>query len=721
MIRIYDILDQVHSYLPDADTSLIEKAYVFSAKVHAGQVRLSGEPYLSHPLMVALILAKMRLDVPSVAAGLLHDAVEDTLATLDDIKMLFGQDVAQIVDGVTKLSKIEFHSQIHKQAENIRKMILAMSKDIRVILVKLADRLHNMRTLEYQKEYKRVRIARETLDIYAPLASRLGIDWIKRELEDLSFKYLHPAEYEELKEKVEARLGQRKAYVEEVKDLIARKMADFGLSCRVLGRPKHLYSIFKKMKSRNLPLDEIYDLIAFRIILKTQKECYEALGIVHSLWKPVPGRFKDYISLPKANMYQSLHTTVIGPYGEKMEIQIRTEDMDKVAREGIAAHWLYKEGTIVTPEKQKQFDWLNQLSEWQKELKDPREFLDSVRMDLFPNEVYVFTPQGDVKEFPKGATPIDFAYAIHTEVGHHCAGAKVNGKMVPLKYQLQNGDVVEIITSPQHVPSRDWLKLAKTSRALARIRQWIKTEEREKSLSLGKDLVAREFKKRKGDFVSFLNNKGNDVAGALSYKTLNDLLIAVGYGKISPVQVYKKYVKISDAEEEEDSRGAERPEELTEKEAKRLSESAQHGINIQGIDNIMVHLGRCCTPIPGDDVIGYITRGRGVTVHRGDCVNIKNLDPERKVEVTWHREPGETYPVRLHVMTTDKKGMLAAVSNAISDGDGDIKEAKVVTTPDHNAVFHFVVEVQDSSHLKKIISGIRRVKGVSWVGRTSYV
>lgn len=717
MIRIHDILDQIHSYLPDADTHLVEKAYVYSAKVHAGQVRLSGEPYLSHPLEVALILAKMRLDLPSIAAGLLHDTVEDTLATLDDIKSLFGDDVAQIVDGVTKLSKIKFHSQIQKQAENIRKMILAMSKDLRVILVKLADRLHNMRTLEYQKEHKRVRIARETLDIYAPLASRLGIDWIKRELEDLSFKYLYPAEYEELKEKVEAKLGQRKAYVEEVKDLIARKMADFGLSCRVLGRPKHLYSVFRKMRLRNLPLEEIYDLIAFRIILKTKKECYEALGIVHSLWKPVPGRFKDYICLPKANMYQSLHTTVIGPYGEKMEIQIRTEEMDKVAREGIAAHWLYKEGTIITPEKQKQFDWLNQLMEWQKELEDPREFLDSVRMDLFPNDVYVFTPGGDVKEFPRGATPIDFAYAIHTEVGHRCAGAKVNGKMVPLKYELQNGDVVEIITSPQHVPSRDWLKIAKTSRALTRIRHWIKTEERQKSLNLGKDLLLREFKKNQADFSEFLKDKGEEVAKELSFKSLNELLIAIGYGKISPIQVFKKFQRLEQKEEKTDD---ELIEELNQDDAKKLEESAQQGINIHGIDNIMVHLGKCCTPVPGDDVIGYITRGRGVTVHRTDCVNIKKLDPERKVDVTWHREPGETYPVRLHVMTTDKKGMLAAVSNAISNGEGNIKEAKVITTPDNNAMFNFLVEVRDSSHLKKIISGIRRVQGVNWVGRASY-
>jgi len=713
-------LDQIHSYLPDADTSLVEKAYVYSAKVHVGQVRLSGGPYLSHPLEVALILSKMRLDLPSIAAGLLHDTVEDTLATLDEIQKLFGHDVATIVDGVTKLSKIRFHSQIHKQAENTRKMILAMSKDIRVVLVKLADRLHNMRTLEFQKEHKQARIARETMDIYAPIASRLGIDWIKRELEDLSFKYLYPEEYEELRGQVEARLGQRKLFVEEVKDLIAHKMAEFGLSCKVLGRPKHLYSTFKKMRARNLPLEEIYDLIAFRIILKTKKECYEALGLVHSLWKPVSGRFKDYISLPKANMYQSLHTTVIGPYGEKMEIQIRTEEMDRVAREGIAAHWLYKEGRMITPDKQKQFEWLNQLMEWQKELANPREFLDSVRLDLFSNEVYVFTPRGDVKEFPRGATPIDFAYAIHTEVGHHCMGAKVNGKMVPLKYELQDGDVVEIITSPQHVPSRDWLKIAKTSRALTRIRNWIKTEERQKSLDLGKDLLSREFKKHRADFTGFIKDeKAKKVANALSLKTPEDMLIAIGYGKISPIQVYKKFQRLAlkngiEIEEEVAIEG------LSGGDSEKAFREGQQGINIQGIDNIMVHLGKCCTPVPGDEVIGYITRGRGVTVHRVDCINIKNLDPERKVEVTWHREPGETYPVKLKVMTEDKKGMLAAVSNVISASEGNIVEAKVVTTPDRNAIFHFVVEVTDSAQLKKIMGGIRRVQGVNWVSRASY-
>ncbi|HID98016.1 MAG TPA: bifunctional (p)ppGpp synthetase/guanosine-3',5'-bis(diphosphate) 3'-pyrophosphohydrolase [Thermodesulfobacteriaceae bacterium] len=713
MIRINDILEKINSYLPDADTSLVEKAYIYSAKVHAGQTRLSGEPYLSHPLAAAYILAKLKLDMPSIAAGLLHDTIEDTLATDKELEEMFGKDVALIVDGVTKLSKIEFQSRVHKQAENTRKMILAMSKDIRVLLVKLADRLHNMRTLGYQKERKRIKIARETLDIYAPLASRLGIDWIKRELEDLAFYNIYPEEFQALRKQVEERLGERKVYVEEVKDLIAHKMADFGLSCRVLGRPKHLYSIFRKIRTRNVSLDQVYDLIAFRIVLNTAKECYEALGIVHSLWKPVPGRFKDYISLPKANMYQSLHTTVIRPYGDRMEIQIRTEEMDRVAREGIAAHWLYKEGRTVKKEQERQFDWLQQLMEWQKEVDDPREFLESVKMDLFPNEVYVFTPDGEVKEFPSGATPVDFAYAIHTEVGHHCAGAKINGRMVPLRYQLKNGDVVEIITSKQHVPSRDWLKLAKTSRARARIRHWIKTEEREKSLALGKDLCVREFRKRRLDFSELIRDKGAEVAQALSFKTLEDLMVAVGYGKVSSAQVAGKFAPPEKAEE------SPVPYEKSSKEARRSRKKRRQGILIHGLDDIMIHLGRCCTPVPGDDVVGYITRGRGVTVHREDCSNVRNMDPERRVDVTWDVSEVENFPVRIKVGTADQKGMLAAVSNAISVSEANILKAKVTTTPDDRALFSFVVEVSDGDHLRKVFSGIRKVEGVIMVDRAT--
>ncbi len=710
MIRINDILDQIHSYMPDADTSLVEKAYVYSAKVHAGQTRLSGEPYLSHPLAVAFILAQQRLDLASITAGLLHDSVEDTLATIEELEKMFGRDVARIVDGVTKISQIEFQSKIQKQAENIRKMILAMSKDIRVLLVKLADRLHNMRTLQYQKHHKRVKIARETLDIYAPLASRLGIDWMKRELEDLAFSFLYPEEYHELRQEVETRLGQRKAYVEEVKEIISKKMAEYSLSCRVLGRPKHIYSIYRKMRRQNVTIDEIYDLIAFRIILKSVTECYEALGIVHALWKPVPGRFKDYISLPKANMYQSLHTTVIGPYGERMEIQIRTEEMDKIASEGIAAHWLYKEGKVISKNQARQFDWLKRLMEWQKELEDPREFLESVRMDLFPDEVYVLTPNGEIKEFPTGATPIDFAYAIHTEVGHHCAGAKVNGKMVPLKYKLQNGDVVQIITSKHHVPSRDWLKIAKTSKARARIRQWIKTEEREKSLALGKDLCSREFKKNRLDFNEFLKAEAEEIARSLSFKTVDDMLIAAGYGKISPAQIVRKYLRTKHGEDYE----LHQTEVQTQTKTKKPS---KEGILIHGHDDIMIHLGKCCTPVPGDEVVGYITRGRGVTIHRETCPNVSALEPDRKVEVQWTTDNDVNYPVKLNVVTADQKGMLAAVSNAISAAEANILEAKVTTNPDQSAHFTFVAEVRDGEHLKKVVSGIKKVGGVMRVAR----
>ena len=711
MIRLNDILDGIHSYLPDIDTSLVEKAYIYSAKVHAGQTRLSGEPYLSHPLATAHILTQLHLDLASIAAGLLHDTVEDTLASLEELEEMFGKDVAQIVDGVTKLSRIRFESQIQKQAENTRKMILAMSKDIRVLLVKLADRLHNMRTLEYQKDNKRVKIARETLDIYAPLAGRLGIGWIKSELEDLAFLYIYPEEYQGLHKEVEACLGKRKAYVDEVKDLIAKKMADFGLSCKVLGRPKHLYSIFRKMRTRKVPLEEVYDLIAFRIIMKGAKECYEALGIVHSLWKPIPGRFKDYISLPKTNMYQSLHTTVIAPHGERMEIQIRTGEMDMVANEGIAAHWLYKEGRILSKEKEHQFDWLFELTEWQKELDDPREFIESVKMDLFPNEVYVFTPRGEVKEFPRGATPIDFAYAIHTEVGNHCAGAKVNGRIVPLKYQFHNGETVEIITSNKHFPNRDWLKLAKTSRARAKIRQWIKIEERDKSLALGKDLCAREFKRHRLDFNDFMKTKGTEVAEALSFKTPEDMLIAAGYGKVAPSQIIRK-LRAGEPEEQEPEKKESRVKKITEK-------AEQQGILIHGLDDILIHLGKCCTPIPGDEVVGYITRGRGVTIHRESCSNIRNLDPDRRIEVTWADVDKATYPAKIRVSTADQKGMLAAVSNEISAGEANILEAKVSTTPDYAAILDFVVDVKDRTQLRKILSSIRRLEGVNLVERIS--
>ena len=474
MIRLNDILDKVSAYNPTADLNLIRKAYVYCAKVHQGQTRLSGEPYIIHPMEVAGLLAELKLDVPSIVTGFLHDTIEDTLATSEDLAKMFGSEVAALVDGVTKISKINFKTKEESQAENFRKMLLAMAIDIRVILVKLADRLHNMRTLEFQDETKQRRIARETMDIYAPIANRLGISWVKVELEDLSFRYLHPEIYFDLVKKISQKKHEREAFVEEAKSIISEKLSFYGIHGEVSGRSKHLYSIYRKMEKRNVEFEEIYDLIAVRILVDDVRECYEVLGVIHSAWKPIPGRFKDYIAMPKGNMYQSLHTTVIGPQGDRMEVQIRTHEMHSVADAGIAAHWKYKEGKGYDEKDVKRFAWLRQLLEWQLDLQDSKEFMDSVKVELFTEEVYVFTPKGDVKGYPKGSTPIDFAYSVHTDVGHRCVGAKVNGKLVPLKYELKNGDIVEVITSPHHTPSKDWLKIVKSSRARNKIRAWIK-------------------------------------------------------------------------------------------------------------------------------------------------------------------------------------------------------------------------------------------------------
>ncbi len=710
MVRLNDILECVRSYLPEADLGPIEKAYIFSAKVHEGQVRLSGEPYLSHPLEVAYMLAQMRLDIATVACGLLHDTVEDTRATIEEIRDVFGEDIARIVDGVTKISRMLLSSRMEEQAENIRKMILAMSNDIRVLLVKLADRLHNMRTLHYQTEAKRFKVGRETMDIYAPLAGRLGIERIKRELEDLAFSYVQPETYQDIKNKLEKSLGESKEYIEEVKDIIRGEMAEYGIECEVKGRPKHAYSIYRKMVRQNLPLEQIYDIIAFRLIVKTVKECYEALGFIHSIWTPVPGRFKDYISLPKANMYQALHTTVIGPYGRRMEVQIRTEEMDNVARDGIAAHWMYKEGRGVSEEESRRFAWLKQLLEWQRDLKDPREFLESVRIDLYPNDVYVFTPKGEVKEFPRGATPVDFAYGIHTEVGHQCTGAKVNGRLVPLKYELKNGDVVEIITTSHHNPSKDWLKFVQTTRARTRIKQWFKTKERERSISLGKEICEREFRKYQLNLSKLL--KSEELAKAsleLSFGSVEDLLASVGYGKVSPVQIVRKLLPQGPVAEEV----AAIPEKIRKKEKKGRPE----GIKIKGVEDIMIRLGRCCNPLPGDDIVGFITRGRGVTIHTGNCQNISDMDPERRVDVEWDVTERTAHPVKVRVVTLDKKGLLAAISNAISACDANIVEADVHTTLDHKAICNFILEVSDTAHLKTVLLAVKHLDDVIRVER----
>lgn len=713
MIRLNDILDKIKTYNPGADLDMVRKAYVFCAKVHQGQTRLSGEPYLVHPMEVAGILADLRLDVPTVTTGLLHDTVEDTLTTVEQLTSLFGEEVAQLVDGVTKIGKIHFKTKEESQAENFRKMLLAMSSDIRVILVKLSDRLHNMRTLQYQPEPKQRSIARETLDIYAPFANRLGISWIKSELEDLSFRYTEPQIYYDLAGKVAKKKQERETDVARIKQIISEKLIEHEIKGEVSGRSKHLYSIYKKMIARNVDIDQIYDLIAIRVLVPDLRCCYEILGIVHATWKPIPGRFKDYIAMPKGNMYQSLHTTVIGPGGERVEVQIRTADMHRVAEAGIAAHWKYKEGKGYDEKEVKRFTWLRQLLEWQHELQDSREFMDSVKVDLFPEEVYVFTPRGDVKSFPKGATPIDFAYSIHSDVGHRCVGAKVNGKLVPLKYELQNGDIIEIVTAPHHTPSKDWLKIVKSSRARNRIRTWIKTEERKRSITLGREMCEKDFRRYSLNFAKL--QKQGDIRKAAIEFGLNgeeDLLAAIGYGKISTGQIAAKLVSPEKLQE-----AIEKKENKIDKVVNKLRGKPSSAIEIGGISDVLIRFGKCCNPLPGDDIVGFITRGRGVTVHTTDCPLALSSDPERRIEIKWTRDKQQSLPVKIKVACHDVKGILAGISQAITAAEANIISATIQSTVDKRGVNIFEVEVSDLPHLQKVIKGIMKVKGIIGVER----
>ncbi len=713
MLRFNDVLDRLTSYNPNADTDLLRKAYVFSAKVHMGQVRLSGEPYLIHPLEVAGILTQMKLDVASVATGLLHDTVEDTLTTLKEIRENFGDEIGQLVDGVTKISKIPLRSSEEGQAENFRKMILAMVKDIRVILIKLADRLHNMRTLQYHFAERQAEIAQETLDIYAPLANRLGIDWIKSDLEDLAFKYLHPDIYEEIQRKIARKEKERSRYVDEVKRTLIKKLYENHIEAEVTGRLKQIYSIYQKMKFQNIDFDQVFDITAFRVVVNTIKDCYDVLGIIHSLWKPIPGKFKDYIGLPKDNMYQSLHTAVIGPYGERIEIQIRTQEMHKIAEEGIAAHWKYKEGKAFQEADDKRFTWLRQLLEWQRDLKDDAEFIESVKVDLFPHEVYIFTPKGAVKQFPLGSTPIDFAYSIHSDIGNHCVGAKVNGKIVPLKYQFQSGDTAEILTSPNQKPSKDWLKFVKTSRAKTKIRQWFKTEEREKSIILGKEILEKELRKYNLQQTKlFKSGDLAKVASEFSFQGVDDLIAAVGYGKVTANQIIGKIIpqETLQQKEEQEEGGLKRL-------LQKITRSPKDALLIKGIDNVLVRYAGCCNPLPGDKVVGFITRGRGVTIHAADCQNAMDDDPHRRVEVEWDSTKEYSYPVRIRVYSDDKKGLLAEISNSISSNEANITNARVDTTDEKTAIGTFELEIRDLNHLKKVIKGLEKIKGVHRVER----
>jgi len=718
MVRLGEIIDKVSSYNPSANLELIEKAYIFSAKVHKGQMRLSGEPYLSHPIEVAHILTNMQMDAVTVATGILHDTVEDTLTTIDRITELFGDEVAMLVDGVTKIGKITFDSKgtsgEEQQAENFRKMIIAMAQDIRVIMVKLADRLHNMRTLDALTPEKRIKIAQETIDIYAPIANRLGIGWIKTELEELAFYHLKPEAYKDLKEKLATEREEREKYIHEVKAIIEKRLVEYNLKAEVTGRPKHLYSIYKKMADQGTLLEHIYDVLAFRIVVDNIKECYEALGIIHSTWKPIPGRFKDYIAIPKPNMYQSLHTSVIGPYGERMEIQIRTHEMHKVSEEGIAAHWKYKEGKAMLEKDDKRFTWLRQMLEWQKDTRDAKEFMDTVRMDLFSEEVFVFTPKGAVKELPKGATPVDFAYAVHTDVGHRCSAAKVNGKLVPLKYQLRHGDIVEIITSPNHNPSKDWLKFVVTSRARARIRQWIKTEERQKSIALGKDICDKDFKRHDVDFYKMLKSGELDriAREEMGLTGVDNALASIGYGKLSSHQLLGKLLppeKLQPHTEQEMS--------AFKRVLQRFKKPVKEAVLVKGIDDVLISFARCCNPLQGDDIVGFISRGKGVAVHVKGCPSVRYSDPERIIDVAWDKGTKTTRPAKLRVICHDEKGLLVNMSSVITGQEANITNATITTTPDKKAVCTFEIEVNDLSHLMNIINGLKKVKRVVKVER----
>ncbi|MCG8566159.1 MAG: bifunctional (p)ppGpp synthetase/guanosine-3',5'-bis(diphosphate) 3'-pyrophosphohydrolase [Desulfobacterales bacterium] len=712
MIRITDIIDTILEYNPAADLDIIDRAYIYSARVHEGQTRLSGEPYLSHPLEVAHILAHMRLDVESIAAALLHDVIEDTPATKADIEDLFGPGVAHIVEGVTKLSALTFSTKVAQQAESLRKMILAMADDIRVVLIKLADRIHNMRTLKYhRKPEKQAAIAQETLDIYAPIAARLGIFWIKQELEEIAFYYTLRDEYEEIERKVNWAKEEKEAYIKEVKTSLEYKMEEMELPCDIKGRYKQHYSIYQKMLSQGLDFEEIYDVIAFRIILDTIPQCYAALGAIHSMWKPIYYKIKDYIGNPKPNMYQSIHTTVIGPRGERVEIQIRTQEMDRIAESGIAAHWSYKEGSKVDEGTGEMFAWIRNLVENQENFNDPDEFLENVRIDLYPDEIYVITPAGEVKTLPKGATPVDFAYRIHTEVGAQCTGSKVNGKMVPLAHTLRTGDTVEIITTTGATPSRDWLHFVKTVKARTKIRAYINAREKERSHSLGREMCEKMFRKKSENFTTYLKSgKVKEVADSYGFKSVEDLLAHVGFGKLTPLQILNRTVPDLDKETKEEL--------LLQKIAARKPRKSDTGIVVKGLNDILVKFSKCCNPLPGDPIIGYITQGQGVTIHQKNCINVMTMSRERQIEVQWSDDYNEFYPASMRIKTNDdRQGLLADIASVIAKEKINILNARTETSEVGEGLFYFTVMVSSTEQLRKIMGEIRRVKTVSQVNR----
>lgn len=721
MLSLNELCDRVRAYQPGADVDLIARAYAYGEKAHEGQTRKSGEPYFSHPASVAGVITGLRLDTASVCAGLLHDVVEDTLATTDDIEREFGQEVAFLVDGVTKLSKINFASKEDRQAENFRKMLVAMARDIRVLLVKLCDRLDNMRTLEHMKPEAQDRIARETMEIYAPLANRLGIARFKSELEDLSFRYVEPQAYVDLEKKIQTTKAERDKYISDVCKILTNKIAEQGFGAEVTGRAKHLYSIWRKMQAQQCDFDQVYDVIAFRVLVESVADCYATLGVIHSQYTPVPGRFKDYVALPKPNMYQSLHTTVIGPGRERIEVQIRTHDMHRVAEQGIAAHWKYKENNSggIDPKDAARFGWLRQLLEFQKDLKDPAEFLESVKVDLFQDEVYVFTPKGDVRVFPRGSGPIDFAYAIHSDIGDHCSGARVNGAIAPLRYKLRNGDVVEVMQNPQQHPSKDWLDFVATGRARSKIRAFLRTEQRDRSLKLGRELLEKEMHSRQMSLarLSKSTEEMRKVVGHFGVSNETELFIGLGYGKISPRAVTEFLAPPKEGEKNADPPASIREGRIESLVRKVTGKDAQ-GIRLNGIDDVLVRYTKCCNPLPGDEIVGFITRGRGITVHRRNCSKAFDTDPDRRVEISWDARAKINRPVQIRVMTANRPGILATVGHTFHEQGINISEATCRAGDDGRAMNTFTFLCSDLAQLKNVIRQLQRIPGVMAVERT---
>ncbi|MEN8189467.1 MAG: bifunctional (p)ppGpp synthetase/guanosine-3',5'-bis(diphosphate) 3'-pyrophosphohydrolase [Thermodesulfobacteriota bacterium] len=703
------------SYLHEVDLTALDRAWDLVSRVHEGKVHFAGESYIQHALEVASTLASMHLDRDTVVAGLLHGVLKEGVQ-VEDLRRDFGASVAEIVDGSTRINNVHYSSKLTHQAENIRKMLLAIAADIRVLLVKLADRLQDMSSLENVDQERQREIARETMDLYAPLASRLGIDWLKRQLEDLSFQFLYPEEFLELTTKLESSLEERQTYVEEVISILHNKLGENKVwPKRIIGRPKHLYSIFKKLQAQKIPLERVYDKVAFRIIVNTVNECYEALGVVHANWAPIPGRIKDFISVPKANNYQSMHTTVAGPRGHFIEIQIRTEGMDRVAQEGIAAHWAYKEGQSANPKDTKLFQDLKKLVQHLQDVEDPREFLDSVRGEFYEPDVYALTPDGEVKEFPQGSTPIDFAFAIHTEVGNHCVGAKISGRLVPLKYELQNGDIVEIITSKSSFPNRGWLNLAKTSRAKSCIRTFLRKEEKVKALNLGREICERELKAN-GTTLKKLVKSGHVkiLLKELHCHSLDDMLVKVGNGNIT-VRTLLKALQPPELRGVIEPEKEMSPEELAGLMIRHDSQAVEGSgsiIRIDGIDDMLVKVSQCCNPVPGDAIVGFITTGRGVSVHKAECPNLLSSDPHRWIEVYWSGSNSSRHQVKVHISAENRKGIFASISSAINADDVNILEISARTTPAETAELAVTLEVEDLNHLQTVLQHLRQMDAV---------